>query len=46
ITRYELHTIKANADETQRRFFGTAEENNRFDDMPHASDLRGKGIRL
>ncbi|EKF9413605.1 hypothetical protein GWZ58_06800 [Vibrio cholerae] len=45
-TKYELHTIKANADETQRRFFGTAEENNRFDDMPHASDLRGKGIRL
>ena len=45
ITRYELHTIKANVDENQRRFNGTAEENNRFDDMPN-QDLRGKGIRL
>ena len=45
ITRYELHTIKPDGDESQRRFFGTAEENNRFDDMPH-SDMRGKGIRL
>jgi hypothetical protein len=40
-----LHTIKASADENQRRFHGTAEENNRFDDMPN-QDLRGKGIRL
>lgn len=45
ITRYELHTIKPDGEETQRRFFGTAKENNRFDDMPH-HDLRGKGIRL
>ncbi|MEZ8102138.1 hypothetical protein [Vibrio bivalvicida] len=45
LTRYELHTIKPNVEETQRRFLGTAEENNRFDDMPH-QDLRGKGIRL
>ncbi|PMG63016.1 terminase large subunit domain-containing protein [Vibrio splendidus] len=45
ITRYELHTIKASADENQSRFHGTAEENNRFDDMPN-QDLRGKGIRL
>ncbi len=45
ITRYELHTIKADADETHRRFFGTAQENNRFDDMPQ-HDLRGRGIRL
>ncbi|MDC5843747.1 terminase family protein [Vibrio europaeus] len=45
LTRYGLHTIKASADENQRRFHGTAEENNRFDDMPN-QDLRGKGIRL
>ncbi|EJG1589895.1 terminase family protein [Vibrio diabolicus] len=45
ITKYELHTIKPDGEETQRRFFGTAKENNRFDDMPH-HDLRGKGIRL
>ncbi|MFA0093343.1 terminase large subunit domain-containing protein [Vibrio sp. 10N.261.49.A11] len=45
LTRYGLHTIKASADESQRRFHGTAEENNRFDDMPN-QDLRGKGIRL
>ncbi|MBY8111724.1 terminase family protein [Vibrio fluvialis] len=45
ITRYELHTIKADANELQRRFFGTAQENNQFDDMPQ-HDIRGKGIRL
>lgn len=45
ITRYELHTIRPSTDDTQRRFFGTAKENNRFDDMPRA-DIRGKGIRL
>lgn len=45
ITRYGLHTIKAAGDETTRSFYGSAEDNNRFDDMPH-QDLRGKGIRL
>ncbi|AZQ10151.1 terminase large subunit domain-containing protein [Shewanella khirikhana] len=45
ITRYELHSIKPQGDETVRRFFGTAEDNNRFDDMPQ-QDLRGRGIRL
>lgn len=45
ITRYELHTIKADTNELQRRFFGSAQENNQFDDMPH-HDIRGKGIRL
>ncbi|XDF79259.1 terminase family protein [Aliivibrio fischeri] len=45
ITRYGLHTIKAVGDETTRSFYGTAEDNNRFEDMPH-QDLRGKGIRL
>jgi phage FluMu gp28-like protein len=45
LTRYELHTIKADEDETHRRFFGTAAENNRFEDMPH-HDIRGQGIRL
>ena len=45
LTRYELHTIKASGDDTHRSFYATAEENNRFDDMPH-QDLRGKGIRL
>ena len=45
LTRYGLHTIKASANENQRRFHGTAEENNRFDDIP-SQDLRGKGIRL
>ncbi|MBV7315461.1 terminase large subunit domain-containing protein [Shewanella sp. NIFS-20-20] len=45
LTRYELHTIKATADESQRRFFGSAAENNRFDDTLR-QDLRGKGIRL
>lgn len=45
ITRYELHTIKAEQDEQHRKFFGTAADNNRFEDRPH-QDLRGKGIRL
>lgn len=45
ITRYELHTIKPHGDESQRRFFGSAEENNRFEDMPN-QDIRGRGIRL
>lgn len=45
ITRYELHTIRPEGDEAQRRFFGSAKDNNRFDDMPR-TDMRGKGIRL
>jgi phage FluMu gp28-like protein len=45
LTRYELHTIKADEDEAHRRFFGTAAENNRFEDMPH-HDIRGQRIRL
>ncbi|NOI14825.1 terminase large subunit domain-containing protein [Vibrio hepatarius] len=45
ITRYELHTIKPDGEEAQRRFFGSAKENNRFDDMPR-HDMRGKGITL
>ncbi len=45
ITRYELHTIKADQNDSRRRFLGSAEENNRFDDMPH-QDIRGRGIRL
>lgn len=45
MTRYELHTIKESGDKSYRRFFGTAQENNRFDDMPN-KDIRGKGIRL
>ncbi len=45
ITRYELHTIRPDGDENHRRFFGTAEDNARFDDMPGQS-IRGKDIRL
>ncbi|WP_417880330.1 terminase large subunit domain-containing protein [Vibrio sp.] len=47
LTRYELHTISPKGDETHRRFFGSAEENNRHDDaFGERTDLRGKGIRL
>ncbi len=45
VTKYELHTIKPDGEEAQRRFFGSAKENNRFDDMPR-HDMRGKGITL
>ena len=42
--RYELHTIGTRGDDINRRFFGTAEENNLYDDIGQASGRRG--IRL
>lgn len=45
LTRYDLHTIGNKGDEINRRFYGTAEENNLFDDARDRLS-RGKGIRL
>jgi phage FluMu gp28-like protein len=42
--RYELHTIGGRGDDINRRFFGTAEENNLYDDIGQASGRQG--IRL
>lgn len=44
MTRYELHTIKPQGDENTRQFFGTAEDNARFEDMGQEEGRRG--IRL
>ena len=41
MTRYELHTIGRQEDSVNRRFFGTAEENNLYDDIGQASGRRG-----
>lgn len=45
LTRYELHTIKAPTNGTNRSFYCSGKDNNYFDDMPQG-DIRGKGIRL
>ncbi|WP_345859311.1 terminase large subunit domain-containing protein [Shewanella algae] len=42
ITRYELHTIVPEMDEVQRSFFGTAQANALFEDMPTLRQ-RGRG---
>lgn len=44
MTRYELHTIGTRGDDINRRFFGTAEENDLYDDIGQASGRQG--IRL
>ncbi|MCW4628271.1 hypothetical protein [Marinomonas rhodophyticola] len=44
MTRYELHTIGTRGDDINRRFFGSAKENDLYDDIDQASGRQG--IRL